>query len=123
VPVNWSGDQADIPPGGDRLLEIEVLRAALKGGDGANPSLAVHVEARATLLRADDGREIYSCPVYYRGPARKFKAWAANDARLFREELDRGYRELSGTVIDQLVARRLLAPGQNLNSFLADNQN
>ncbi len=123
VSVNWSGDQSDIPLGGDRLLEIEVLRAALKGGDGANPSLAVQLEARATLLRADDGREIYSCPVYYRGPARKFKAWAANDARLFREELDRGYRELSGTVIDQLVARRLIAPGQNPNSFLADNQN
>ncbi len=123
VPVNWSGDQAGIPLGGDRLLEIEVLRAALKGGDGANPSLAVHLEARATLLRADNGREIYSCPVYYRGHARKFTAWAAKDARLFREELDRGYRELSSTVIDQLVARRLIAPDQNSNSFLANNRN
>jgi len=121
VPVNWSGDSTGIHPAGDRLLEIEVLSAALKGGDGANPSLAVHLEARATLLRADDGREIYSCPVHYRGIARKFTAWAANDARLFREELDHGYRELSGTVIDQLVARRLIAPGQNSNSFLADN--
>ncbi len=91
--------------------------------NSGNPSLAVHLEARVTLLRADDGREIYSCPVYYRGTARKFKAWAANNARLFREELDRGYRELSGTVIDQLMARGLIAPGQNLNSFLADNKN
>ena len=95
----------------------------MRGGDGANPSLAVHLEARATLLRADDGREIYSCPVNYRGTARKFTAWAAHDARLFREELDRGYRELSGTVIDQMVARGFIAPGQNPNSFLANNSN
>jgi hypothetical protein len=74
------------------------------------------------LLRGDDGREMYSCPVHYCGPARKFTAWAANDAKLFREELQRCYGELSGTVIDQMVARRLIAPGPNSNLFLADNK-
>lgn len=123
MPASWPGDQPMIRRAGDKALEIEVLKAALKGGGGVNPSLAVHLEARATLLRADDGREIYSCPVHYRGLARKFSAWAANDARLFREELDRGYRELSGRVIDQMVSRRLIAPGENPNSFLADNAN
>jgi hypothetical protein len=123
MPVNWPGDQPMILRAGDRALEILVLSAALQGGDGVNPPLAVHLEARATLLRADDGREVYSCPVHYRGTARKFTDWAANDARLFREELDRCYRELSATVIDQMVARRLIAPGENPNSFLADNAN
>jgi hypothetical protein len=36
--------------------------------------------------------------------------------------LQRCYGKLSGTVIDQMVARRLIAPGQNPNLFLADNQ-
>ena len=123
MPVNWSGDWPSPHLNGDKFLEIEVLRAALKGGDGANPSLAVHLEARATLLREDDGREIYSCPVYYRGPTHKFTAWAANDARLLREELDRCYRELSGTVIDQMAARHLIVPGQTPNLFLAGKTN
>jgi hypothetical protein len=57
--------------------------------------------------------------VHYRGRAHKFTPWAAHDAKLFREELQRCYSELSGTVIDQLVARRLIAPGVNPNLFLA----
>jgi hypothetical protein len=120
--VSWPGDGPANPRAGDKALEIEVLSAALKGDGSVNPSLAVHLEARATLLRGDDGREIYSCPVHYRGPARKFTAWAANDAKLFREELQRCYGKLSGTVIDQMVARRLIAPGENPNLFLADNK-
>jgi hypothetical protein len=122
MPVSWPGDGPIIRHAGDKALEIEVLSAALKGDGSVNPSLAVHLEARATLLRGDDGREIYSCPVHYRGPARKFTAWAANDAKLLRQELQRCYGELSGTVIDQMVARRLIAPGQNPNLFLADNK-
>jgi hypothetical protein len=117
--VSWHGDGTAKPRAGDKALEIEVLSAALKGNGSVNPSLAVHIEARATLLRADDGREIYSCPVHYCGRAHKFTAWAAHDAKLFREELQRCYGELSGTVVDQLVARRLIAPGENPNSFLA----
>ncbi|MEI2723911.1 MAG: hypothetical protein V9H26_10325 [Verrucomicrobiota bacterium] len=113
VRASWPGDSSTTPLAGDKLLEIEVLRATLQRGEGPNPSLAVHLEARATLLRADDGREIYSCPVYYRGPARKFTAWAAHDARQLRDELDCGYRELSGTVIDQMATRHLIAPDQN----------
>jgi hypothetical protein len=121
--VSWPGDGPANSRAGDKALEIEVLSAVLKGDGSFNPSLAVHLEARATLLRSDDGREIYSCPVHYRGPARKFTAWAANDAKLFREELQRCYGKLSGTVIDQLVARRLIAPGGNPNLFVADNKN
>jgi hypothetical protein len=37
--------------------------------------------------------------------------------------LQRCYGELSGTVIDQLVARRLIAPGENPNLFLTAGKN
>ena len=120
MPVSWPGDRSAILR--DKALEIEVLSAALHGNGNLNPSLAVDLEARATLLRGDDGREIYSCPVHYRGAARKFTAWAANDAKLFRAELHHCYGELSGAVIDQLIARGLLAPGENPNLILADNR-
>src|ERR1039458_5803990 len=63
MPVSWPGDEPTIRRAGDKALEIEVLSAALKGDGSVNPSLAVHLEARATLLRGDDSREIYSCPV------------------------------------------------------------
>jgi hypothetical protein len=119
MPVSWPGDRPAIPGAGDKVLKIEVLSAALQGNGSINPSLALHLEARATLLRGDDGREIYSCPVHYCGRAHKFTTWAAHDAKLFREELQRCYGELSSTVIDQLIARRLIAPGENPNLFLA----
>jgi hypothetical protein len=122
MPVSWPGDRPAIPHAGDKVLEIEVLSAALQGNGSINPSLALHLEARATLLRGDDGREIYSCPVHYRGHARKFTAWAAHDAKLFREELQRCYGQLSGTVIDQMVARGLIGSGENPNLFLADDR-
>ena len=118
--ASWPDKGPAIPHVGDKALRIEVLTAALKGNGSVNPSLAVHIEARATLLRAGDGREIYSCPVHYRGRAHKFTAWAAKDAKLFREELQRCYGELSGTVIDQMVARRLIAPGESPRLLLAN---
>ena len=84
-----------------------------------NSPLALHVDAQATLLRANDGREICSCPVQYLGLARKFTAWAADDARLLEEELHRCYAELSDAVIAQLTERQLLAPGEKPDYFLA----
>jgi hypothetical protein len=120
--VSWHGDGMTNPRAGDKALRIEVLTAALKGNGSVNPSLAVHLEAQATLLRADDGREIYSCPVHYRSRAHKFTTWAAHDAKLLREELQRCYGELSGTVIDQMIARHLIAPGENPNLLLADDK-
>jgi hypothetical protein len=117
--VSWHGHGKAKPHAGDKAIEIEVLSAGLKGNGRINPSLAVQIEARATLLRADDGSEIYSCPVHYCGRTRKFTAWAAHDASLLRDELQNCNEEVSRAVIDQMVARHVIAPGENLHSFLA----
>ncbi len=116
--ANYLGSQ-----GADTALEIHVLSAALNGTDGINPPLAVCVEAQATLLRVRDGQKLYSCPVHYRSAGRKFTEWAANDARLFRQELEQSYRESGRAIVDHLVSRRLIAPGQPPHSILADNSN
>ena len=105
----------------DTVLEIHVLTAALKDGGGINSRLSLWVDARATLLRAGDGQEIYSCPVQYRSKARKFTDWAAKDAQLFRDELARCHRQTSQAVVDQLVSRRLIGPANTPNSILANN--
>jgi hypothetical protein len=96
--------------GADTALEIRVQDAALTGNGGINPKLALCVEARATLVRSRDGQPVYSCPVCYRSPARKFTAWAANDAKHFREELQKCYHALGEAVTEQLVARGVVPP-------------
>ncbi len=120
TPVSWPGEAPAITRAGSKVLRIEVLSAALTGEGTVNPSLAINVEARATLLRGKDGSELYSCPVHYRSPARKYTAWAAKDAKLFREELQRCHQQLSATVTNQLVARRLLAPSDYPDTLLAN---
>jgi hypothetical protein len=68
------------------------------------------VEARATLLRSRDGQQLYSCPVQYRSTGHKFTQWAARDARLFREELQKCYRDLNANMVTQLVGHGVVAP-------------
>jgi hypothetical protein len=102
-------------------LEIQVRHAALRGDGNVNPSLALCVEAQATLFRVEDGTELYSCPVHYRGEKRKFTQWAAHDARLFRQELQRCYHDMSASIVDQIVARGFIAPGRAPQPMLANN--
>jgi len=85
-------------------LEIHVERATLKDVGGIKSKLALCVEAQGTLWRGSDGQQIFSYPVRYRSEARKVTQWAAHDAKLFREELQKCYRELSAALVDQLIA-------------------
>ncbi len=104
----------------DTILEIQLLHPGLKGKGGINPSLALCVEVRASLLRVRDGAELYSFPVKYRSRPRKFTTWAANSAGPFREELERCYQTVSERIADQLFAQpegalpvRLAQSGRN----------
>jgi len=105
--------------GADSALEIHVQDAMLAGNGGINPKLALCVEARATLVRSRDGQHLYSCPVRYRSQGRKFTEWAAHDAKLFREELQKCYRDLGAAVADQLVGRGAVPPGRKLQPTFA----
>lgn len=107
--------------GVDTALEIHVVSAALKGKSGINPPLAVCIDAKATLFRVRDGAELYTCPIHYRSENRKFVEWAAGDARLFREELKRCYQQMGNSLVEQLVARRVLAPGRTHQPTIANN--
>jgi hypothetical protein len=108
--------------GAGTALEIHVESAVLAGNGGINPKLALSVEARATLLRSRDSQQLYSCPVHYRSQGRQFTAWAAHDAKLFREELQKCYHELSAALVDQLVARGVVPPSSKSQPLFANHQ-
>ena len=70
---------------------------------GIKPPLALRVQAQVTLVRARDGQELYSWSVRYCSTERKFKDWAAHDAKLFRQELDQCYRQMAAGLAERLV--------------------
>ena len=89
----------------ETALEIQVQKAVLAGDGEFNSKLALCVEARAAVVRTRDGQQLYSCPVQYRGERRKFTEWAAQDAKLFRAELQKCYHDLGAAMVEQLVSR------------------
>jgi hypothetical protein len=105
--------------GADSALEIHVQDAMLAADSGINPKLALCVEARATLVRSRDSQPHYSCPVRYRSPGRKFTEWAAHDAKLFRAELQKCYRDLGAAMTEQLIARGAVPPDRKLQPNFA----
>jgi hypothetical protein len=119
-----NGQSASHLPGSEPpeiSLEIRVSQAALSGKPGINPPLALRVQAQATLVRARDGQELYSCPVQYRSTERKFTDWAAHDARLFRQELDQCYRQMAASLAERLVNGGLVPANRIPADVLAEN--
>ncbi len=119
--ANWPGAPSDNFRAGDKLLKIEVVKAALKGPSGNNPKLSVCIEARATLFSSSDGNPLYTCTTRYQGDARKYKTWAAEDAQLFRAELDHGYSQISAATLNEMIVRGWIRPGQKPHPTIADN--
>lgn len=119
--ASWPGATSDTFRAGDKLLKIEVVKAALKGPSGNNPKLSVCIEARVTLFSGSDGNPLYTCTTRYQGDARKYKTWAADDARLFRAELDHGYSQISAAALNEMIVRGWIRPGQKPQPTIADN--
>ncbi len=86
----------------ETVLEITVFSAGLSGQEGVNSPVGLNIEARARVLRLADGAEVYSVPVSYRGPKKRFCAWAAKDARAFQLELNSCYRQLGISIATKL---------------------
>lgn len=102
-----------------KAMVIHVTRAVLKGDGGANPPLALHLEATATVLRTSDGQVLYECPVSYVGRGRKYVEWSNQEAKLLREEMASCYHELGRTIVTQLITRKVLPPTVIIESMLA----
>lgn len=97
-------DYRRLPEAGiDTVLEIGVVAVGLEGEGGGDPELALFLQARARLIRAASNTELHADEtISFRTFPRKFTEWGADGARLLREHLERGYRELAERIIDQV---------------------
>jgi hypothetical protein len=95
---------------GDTVFRIEVSYAGLPARDGINPRLPLVVEAEAVLFRKSDGQWLYSCPIKYCSTARTYSTWAADNARLFREESARCCVEIANALTKDLLAQGVVSP-------------
>src|SRR5947207_3750590 len=58
------------------------------------------MNARARLVRTADGIEMFADKFDYRGDgASKFLEWAADEAQMFRQEIERGTRNLAEDIV------------------------
>lgn len=92
--------------GVDSVLEITVLTVELAGEWDVDPPVTLTLAGATRLVRVRDGTEIDGAPVAHVAGTRHFTEWAADEARLFRDDLDRALDALA-----ELIADRYFLPG------------
>lgn len=102
----------------DTVLEVSVLSISFEGKGGGDPPLSLSMKARTRLIKTADDSILYENELMYRSPKRKFTDWAANDAKIFKEELARCYRSLAEKVVEEifLLYNLLLKPAPRSGS-------
>jgi hypothetical protein len=99
------GDTPDV----DAILEIGVVSVKLAGAAALDidPPLQLVILACPRLVRRADGRELYPAEpttpaVVHMSAPRKFIEWGGQDARLFREEMERAYQNLAERAVEEM---------------------
>ncbi len=88
---------------GPRVVVCEALVAILQAiRVEVGPALALVTSVRASFVRARDGAEMYTYTFDYRSERRKLSEWAADNARLFREEWERARDSLADRIVGGL---------------------
>jgi hypothetical protein len=87
------------------ILEIMAYEPSITGREGTNPGLALHLGLRVRLLAARTQAELYYDYLDYRSATHTLVEWAADDARIFRAELERCLAQLSAEIVAQLFVR------------------
>jgi len=84
----------------DTVLQVSVPQLGLAGESGINPPIKLFMTARARLVRTADGVEMYAEKFDYRSDGTsKFLEWAADEAQMFRQEIERGTRTLAEDIV------------------------
>ena len=94
----------------DTILELYEGERRLIGGGGANPRMQLRLGFRCTVQRASDRQPIHVFRVTYVSVSRTFVQWSAQDARLFREEVESGLADMAGMIVARLIAMDAPAP-------------
>jgi hypothetical protein len=90
----------------DTVLELNVKGAGFKEGRGENPLIAFFVKVHTRLIRTMDGKEIYSREFEYKSSKYNSADWLDDDARLLREQINNGFKELSRQIVEELFGKK-----------------
>ena len=92
----------------DTIIEVKATSAAFVGPKNINPALALKVRVRVRLVRTKDGGEAYLDYLSYAGSPRRFVEWGSDDARPYRDELQRCVDNLAHEIVTQIFVRQEL---------------
>lgn len=93
----------------DTVLEVRLEDVGF-AGCCINPPLALIVKVETRLLRVEDGKTLYESTLEYRSRTRKFVSWAANDAQMFRDELNRAAQSLAEKIVEDVFLLYVIPP-------------
>ncbi len=82
-----------------------VYEPNVSGREGINPGLRLSLGLRVRLIDARSDRELYYDYLDYRGSKHTLVIWAADDARLFRAEIEQCLAHLSTEIVAQILTR------------------
>jgi len=87
-------------PAADTVLALDALEISLTSKTpGGRGSLRLRMSMHGTLRRASGGEELGTWAWEHEGRKASFVEWGADDARMFRAELERAQRSLAAQVI------------------------
>ena len=90
------------PPPADTLITVKQFSHGLLRAEGTNPPVMLHASILVTAHRRRDGELLALVPLDYRSRAHHLKEWAANDAAIFRAELETFRQRCAATVVHWL---------------------
>lgn len=99
-------DRSSITELSDAILTARVTSLGLWADEGDDPRVGLRVIAAASLETAE-ASGVRSGRVKYEGERGKLSDWAADDARLFREELDRAIQSLAEQIVEETLLARI----------------
>lgn len=85
----------------DTAVEVKVTSAGLEAG-GADPVARFYLTVLVRAVAVADGSTRYQRDFRYRGNARRYEEWLAEDGRTLAGEFESGIAELAGRILDEL---------------------
>ena len=92
----------------ETIIEIRLLGVSLSSPHGPKAPLNLNAHVRIRVVRAQDGHDILLDYLSYAGTPRRFVEWGSDDARPYRDELQRCVDNLAHEIVTQIFVRQEL---------------
>lgn len=102
--VKAAGEDGTTEPAANTVVEVWITDITLAGSEAIEPVLTLQLSGGMRVLR--EGVELQSQPVRMEGVERHtFWDWAADDAKLFEEQIASESKKLAAEIVIALLAR------------------